>query len=104
MKPNSKSHAQTPDAILNDLHAMIAEAERMVNDKSAEHSDEAVGSLRGRLDAAQERLSEFYTNAKQQVTAGAKYTDEAIRTHPYESVAVAAGVGLLVGLLVGRNR
>jgi ElaB/YqjD/DUF883 family membrane-anchored ribosome-binding protein len=100
----SKSTAQTPDAILHDLHAMIAEAERMVNDKAAEHSEEAVSTLRGRLDAAQERLTELYANAKQHVSAGAKYTDEAIRTHPYESVAVAAGIGLLVGLLVGRNR
>ena len=35
--------------------------------------------------------------------AGAKYTDETIRENPYQSMAVAAGLGLLVGVLIGRR-
>lgn len=102
MKSNAKStSAQTPEAIVQDLHALIAEAEKLVSENAGE---EAVTTLREKLESAQERLSTCYAQARERVIAGAKYTDEAVRSHPYESVAIAAGVGLLVGLLVGRNR
>ncbi len=102
MKTNRHS-AQSPKDILNDLHALVAEAEKMVGDNLTEHTEEAVSSLRERFAAAQERFSDIYAGAKQRVIAGAKCTDEAIRANPYQSLAIAAGVGLLVGVLVGRR-
>ena len=53
--------------------------------------------------AAQERFADVYTGARKKVIAGAKYTDETIRANPYQSLAIAAGVGLLVGVLLGRR-
>ncbi len=75
----------------------------MMGDSLSEHSADAVGALRARYDAAAERLGEMYEGAKQRVTAGAKCTDAAIRANPYQSLAIAAGVGLLVGVLLGRR-
>lgn len=63
----------------------------------------AVGAMRERLDSAQERLGEFYANAKERVTAGAKCTDQAIRSHPYTTLAVSLGAGFLIGMIVGRR-
>jgi len=37
------------------------------------------------------------------VVAGAHYTDETIRAHPYPSIAIAIGAGALIGLLIGRR-
>lgn len=103
MKTNAKTSAQTPKEILNDLHALVAEAEKMMGENLSEATEDAVSSLRSRFDAAQERMSELYDGARKQVIAGAKCTDTAIRSHPYESLAVAAGVGLLIGILVSRR-
>lgn len=103
MKTNSKTPAQSPKEILNELHALVAEAEKMMGDNITEATEDAIGSLRTRFDAAQERMSELYDGARKQVIAGAKCTDAAIRSHPYESLAVAAGVGLLIGVLVSRR-
>lgn len=103
MKSNNDTAAQTPKDLLNDLHALVAEAEKMMGDSLSEHTEEAVGALRARFDAAHERLSEVCYRAKQKVVAGAKCTDQAIRANPYQSLAIAAGVGLLVGVLVGRR-
>jgi len=75
----------------------------MVGDSLTEHSEDAMSALRSRFDAAQERVSELYAGAKKKVVAGAKCTDEAIRANPYQSLAIAAGVGLLVGVLLGRR-
>jgi ElaB/YqjD/DUF883 family membrane-anchored ribosome-binding protein len=35
--------------------------------------------------------------------AAAKATDEYVHTHPWQSIGAAAGVGLVIGLLIGRR-
>ncbi len=100
---NNKSTAQTPKDLLHDLQTLVAEAEKMMGDSLSEHTADAVSALRTRYDAAHERMGELYDGAKKRVVAGAKCTDEAIRENPYQSIAIAAGVGLLVGVLLGRR-
>lgn len=102
MKKN-KDTAQTPKELLNDLHTLVAEAEKMMGDSLTEHTADAVDALRTRYDAAQERISEMYEGARTKVVAGAKCTDTAIRENPYQALAIAAGVGLLAGILLGRR-
>ncbi len=103
MKNNTEATAHSPEDLLNDLRALVTEAEKMMGSSVTEHSSDAVGALRARFDAAQERLGELYAGARQKVVAGAKCTDAAIRANPYQALAIAAGVGLLVGVLVGRR-
>ena len=103
MKNNSETTAQTPKDLLNDLHALVSEAEKMMSESVGEHTEDAIATLRTRFDAAQERLGVLYAGARKQVVAGAKYTDQSIRANPYQSIAIATGVGLLVGVLVGRS-
>lgn len=100
---NNKTTAQTPKDLLNDLQALVAEAEKMMGESISEHTADAVSALRVRYDAAAERMGEIYEGARKRVVAGAKCTDEAIRENPYQSIAIAAGVGLLVGVLLGRR-
>jgi len=100
---NNNDTAQTPKELLNDLHALVMDAEKMMGDSLTEHTADAVTALRTRFNAAQERLADVYAVAKKKVTAGAQYTDETIRANPYQSIAIAAGVGLLVGVLLGRR-
>ena len=102
MKTN-KNTAQTPKELLAELQTLVLEAEKMMGDSVSEHTGDAMAALRERFDASQERLGEIYEGAKKRVIAGAKYTDETVRANPYQSIAVAAGVGLLVGVLLGRR-
>jgi ElaB/YqjD/DUF883 family membrane-anchored ribosome-binding protein len=99
---NNKQSAQSPQDMLEELRSLVADAEKMVGD-TLENSEDAVTALRARYEAAQERLADVYEGAKRKVTDGAKYTDETIRENPYQSIAIAAGIGLLAGLLLGRN-
>lgn len=103
MKNKSTSAAQTPKDLLDDLRTLVADAEKMVGDSLSEHSSDAISALRARYETAQERLGEFYEGARQKVVAGAKSTDEAIRANPYQSLAIALGAGLLLGVLLGRR-
>jgi ElaB/YqjD/DUF883 family membrane-anchored ribosome-binding protein len=100
---NNQATAQSPQDLVHDLQALVAEAEKMIGGSETENSTAAMGALRVRYDAAQERLGELYESTKVRVVAGAKSTDAAIRANPYQSLAIAAGVGLLIGVLVGRR-
>ena len=99
----SDTIAQSPKELLNDLHNLVAEAEKMMGDSITEHTADAVSALRNRFETAQERVSHLCEVAKDRVIAGAKCTDQTIRANPYQSLAIAAGVGILVGVLIGRR-
>jgi len=103
MKTNNDSPAQTPKELLNELQTLVIEAEKMMGASLTEHTEDAMSALRTRFDTAQERLGVMYEGAKQRVVAGAKCTDQTIRANPYQSLAIAAGVGLLMGVLLGRR-
>jgi ElaB/YqjD/DUF883 family membrane-anchored ribosome-binding protein len=98
------SHAATtdaPDTFLTDLRTLVTEAEKLL---AQGDEDTGIGSaLRARFEAAQERFSDMYVGARKRIVAGGKATDQAIRENPYQSLAVAAGVGLLIGVLIGRR-
>ena len=100
---NNKSATHTPKELLTELKALVAEAEGMIGESAGEASDEVMGALRTRYEAMQEHMSDLYDGAKKKVIAGAKYTDTTIRENPYQSLAVAAGLGLLIGVLLGRR-
>ena len=103
MKTKAESNAQTPQDLLDDLRTLVADAEKMMGESLSEHTGDAVAALRERFDAAQERLGTLYAGARKKVIAGAQCTDEAIRANPYQAIAIAAGVGLLAGILLGRR-
>ena len=100
---NNTDTARTPKELLNELQALVAEAETMMADSLSEHSADALGNLRARFGAAQQRFADGYAAARKKVVAGARYTDTSIRENPYQSLAIALGVGVLVGVLVGRR-
>lgn len=103
MKHRNGALAQKPEELLNDLRALVGEAEKMIGETAGEESEALLASLRERFSDAQERFSEVYDGARKKVIAGAKYTDTTIRENPYQSLAVALGIGVLVGVLVGRR-
>lgn len=105
MKTETDRTTQRPEDVLNDLRALVTEAERLLGQPQAGacNCDATLAALRERFEAAQERLGDLYAGAKRKVAAGAKYTDEAIRENPYQSMAIALGVGLLAGALLSRR-
>ena len=101
---NNKDIARTPSELLDDLRNLVADTKTMVADSVTEHSGEAFSALSERFGAAQERVTELYDGARKKVVAGAKCTDATIREYPYQSLAVALGVGVIVGALISRRK
>ncbi|MEO6992758.1 MAG: hypothetical protein ABI273_03930 [Lacunisphaera sp.] len=103
MKNRNSSPAQNVEELLQDLRALISEAEGLAASSIQEHSAEALEAMQARFEAAQEKMADIYAGTRRKITAGARYTDETIRAHPYQSLALGAGIGLLVGILLGRS-
>lgn len=105
MNTETNRTAQTPDDVLSELRSLMAEAERILGQAPHDtgNCEATMAALRERLEATQARVAELYEKGKKKVAAGAKYADETIRDNPYQSIAVALGVGLLAGVLLGRR-
>lgn len=92
-----------PRDILDELKSLIGEAETMMAGSLSERSSEALANLRERFDEARRHFSDYYDRARIRVVKGAQCTDTSIREHPYQSLAIALGVGALLGALLARR-
>ena len=90
------------DRLVADLKTVTRDAEELLKTVSGERANGSP-EMRARLSAAIESAKATYHRLEEKAVAGAKATDRVIRQHPYESLGVAFGVGLLVGVLVSRK-
>lgn len=88
--------------LAEDLRLLARDAEAMLQATTGQ-TGEKMTELRGRLAATIESAKTAYRRLEEKTVAGAKVADKTIREHPYESIGVAFGVGLLIGVLVGRR-
>jgi ElaB/YqjD/DUF883 family membrane-anchored ribosome-binding protein len=94
------------DRVVADLKALIRDSEDLLKATASDLSEKAKDA-RARLNAALDRANHTCHDLQEQTAAKAREvaqkTDAAIRTHPYESIGIGFGLGLLIGVLVGRK-
>jgi ElaB/YqjD/DUF883 family membrane-anchored ribosome-binding protein len=90
------------DKLASDLQSLVRDAEELLK-ATAGSAGEKVSDLRTRLATALESAKATCHRVEEKAVAAAKATDHVIREHPYESLGVAFGVGLLIGVLVARK-
>lgn len=96
----------TKEKLVDDVKEVIADAEALVRataDDLSVKAKEARAKLSVKLESTKVQLKELEAVVKQKAVEGAKETDRVIRDHPYESIGVALGVGLLIGILLNRK-
>lgn len=71
---------------------------------NADPEDNEASALQAKLSAAIEKAKEACERLQNQTAAAARATDRAVRQHPYQSIGLAFGVGLLLGVLAARTR
>jgi len=90
------------ERVKEDLHALMRDAEELLKATAGDMSEKAK-LARTRLAEALEKAKVTYRQLEERTVAAARATDKVIREHPYESIGVAFGVGLLIGALVARK-
>ena len=94
------------ERVLEDLRVLVRDSETLLRATAGDVTEKAK-EARARLWAALERAKSTCDDLQRQAIAAAKAAaqkaDVVIREHPYQSVGVAFGVGVLIGVLVGRK-
>lgn len=88
--------------LMKDLRLVMRDAEDLLKATAGE-ANEKVKEVRARLKAALESARGTCEDLQDRTVEAAKATDAVIREHPYESIGVAFGAGVLIGVLVGRR-
>lgn len=88
--------------LAGDLKNLVRDAEELMR-ATAGAAGEKVSEVRSRLAAALDSAKATCHRFEEKAAAAAKATDHVIREHPYESIGIAFGLGLLIGVLVSRK-
>lgn len=94
------------ERLVSDLQAVVAEAEELLK-ATANQAGDGVADMRHRIKASLERakrnLVDIEDAALEKAKAAGRATDAYVHENPWQSIGVAAGVGLLLGLLIARR-
>ena len=102
----SELTAMQRDKMIADLRVVVSDAEELLKMTAGEASEAAVGlrqRLQDRLSQAKERLLTLQSSVSDNAKAAGHAADDYVHDHPWQSVAIGAGVGVVIGLLIGRR-
>ena len=95
------------EKVLQDLRALVTDAEALLSatagqvgeriESAREHAEGSLGRARARLAALESEIGA-------RVRESARATDAYVRDNPWRAVGIAAGAGLLLGLLISSRR
>jgi len=92
--------------VRNDMRTLVQDAQELFREASMATGEKAE-ELRARgmelLEAAIEKTHELQAVALEKGKVAAKNADEYVHQNPWQAVAMSAGIGLLVGLLISRK-
>jgi len=99
---NETATMEGKERLAENFKSVTHDAENFVKETAnglGERAREARARLAASLASAKANLAVINEKAME----GAKATDRVIRDHPYQSIGVAFGIGILIGVLVTRK-
>jgi ElaB/YqjD/DUF883 family membrane-anchored ribosome-binding protein len=90
------------DRLVTDLKRIVRDSEDLLHTTKDAVGDKA-GEVRKRLTDALDTAKRTCRELEGKALEGAKAADSTIRERPYQSLGIAFGIGLLIGVLVIRK-
>lgn len=90
------------DRLVSDLKRVVRDSEELLQATAGAVGDKAQ-EVRERLGEALESARRSCRGLEEKAIEGAQAADRTIREYPYQSMGIAFGVGLLLGVLVTRK-
>lgn len=102
----SEANTASKDRLIADMKVVVADAEELLR-ATASQAGEKVTALRGKIEDNLVKARASLSDAQAAMVGKAKEvghaTDEYVQDNPWKSVGIAAGVGFVIGLLIGRR-
>ncbi len=98
--------AVSKEKLMQDLKIVIGDAEELLRATASQAGEKASAArekIEDSLHRAKVKLAEAEALMIDKTKQAARATDEYVHEHPWKAVGVAAGIGLIVGLLIGRR-
>lgn len=95
------------EKLIQDLQLVVTDAEELLRATAGQAGDKVAAArerIQGSLAAAKERLADAQDAMLEKTRQAAHATDEYVHENPWRAVGIAAGVGLVVGMLISRGR
>ena len=98
--------SSSKEKLVSDMKVVVSDAEEILR-ATAGVAGEKVGELReriiDRLRDAKVRIADAEEMLVDRTKAAARATDDYVNDNPWRAVGIAAGIGLLVGIIIGRR-
>lgn len=94
------------DKLISDFKTVVADAEELLKvtaSAAGEQANVARSRVRESLAEAKVKLAAAEEIAVVRAKEAAKATDEFVHDHPWKAIGLAASIGLIFGLLIGRR-
>jgi ElaB/YqjD/DUF883 family membrane-anchored ribosome-binding protein len=94
------------EKLINDFKVVVADAEELLRATANQAGDKAAelrSKIQGRLADAKVRLADAEAAVVDKAKLVGRAADDYVHDNPWRSVGVAAGIGFIVGLLIGRR-
>lgn len=94
------------EKLMSDLRTVIADAEEVLKvtaDQATSGAAELRVRMQERLQQAKVRLQDLQDSAVARARAAGHAADDYVHDHPWKAIGAAAGVGMIIGLLIGRR-
>jgi ElaB/YqjD/DUF883 family membrane-anchored ribosome-binding protein len=93
---------QIKDQAFSELQALIEESEKLLKSSASLVGEEAE-TLRGQIALKLQQARDSVTSVRDRTKPAVEATETYIGGHPWQTVAVSAGFGLVVGMLLARR-
>lgn len=93
---------QNLSAVRKELDNLVEDAQALLQ-ATAGVAEQNIVEARARLAAALKKGEGIWRRARQTAVQRAEDADQVIREHPYHSLGVALGVGIILGFLASRR-
>jgi ElaB/YqjD/DUF883 family membrane-anchored ribosome-binding protein len=98
--------AVTREKLVQDLKIVITDAEELLRATASQAGEKVVAArerIQDNLHRAKVKIAEAEEILVDRSKVAARATDEYVHENPWRSVGIAAGIGLVIGLLIGRR-
>jgi ElaB/YqjD/DUF883 family membrane-anchored ribosome-binding protein len=102
----NEAKAVNKDRLIADMKVVVSDAEELLRATASQAGDkmtELRGKIQDNLAHARASLADAQAAMVDKAKEVGHATDEYVKDNPWKSVGIAAGIGFVVGLLIGRR-
>ncbi|CAH0195544.1 MULTISPECIES: YqjD family protein [unclassified Pseudomonas] len=104
--PSRPAAPANKEELLEEFQALVRDTETLLQHSAGlvgDQAEELRAQIRDSLGRARTTLKNTEETVVQRGRAVAGATEDYVQTHPWQTIGIAAGIGILIGMLISRR-